>query len=171
MPAKLISILVLCGIAGILLIKFTSVPAIGKFVRTSMDSHQASAKADEILRQNHVDVSRFHRATIFLTTFDPVTNEFLRRKAGIDGTNGIYEERVPQAFWRVRYFRDAEKEEWAVLLRTNGDLHSVWHTLDERTSGANLSKEDARARAEAWLRENKHVDFAQWKLVDATYEK
>jgi len=170
MPGKTIWTIILCGIAGILLLKFTSIPSIGSFVRTSFDSKQAAAKAAEILRQHHVDPSRFHRATVFYTNFDPLTNEFLRRKAGIDGANRIYQDQVPQAFWRVRYFRDAEPEEYAVLLRTNGDLHSVWHTLDERAPGPNLSKEEARARAEAWLRDNKHVNFSQWKLVDSTSE-
>ncbi len=166
MSSKIIWTLVLCGIAGILLVKFTSTPSIGSFVRTSIDSKQAAAKADEILRQNHGDASRFHRTAVFLNNFDDITNEFLRRKIGIEGANRIYENQVPQSFLRVRYFRDAEKEEYVVLLRTNGDLHSVWHTLDERTPGAKLSKEEALARAEAWLRDNKHVDFSQWKIVD-----
>ncbi len=171
MSSKIIWTLLLCGIAGILLLKFTSIPSIGSYVRTSLDSKQAAAMADEIPLQIHVDPSRFHHAVIFLTTFDDVTNEFLRRKVGIDGANSIYESQVPQAFWRVRYFRDSEPEEYAVLLRPNGDLHSVWHTLDERSSGPNLTKDEALARAESWLRDNKHVDFAQWTLVDATSEK
>jgi membrane protease YdiL (CAAX protease family) len=163
--------LILCAIAGIFVIKFASIPSIGSFVRTSLDSKQAQAEAEVILRGRHVDPSKFHRATVFFTNFNDFTNEFLRRKIGIDGANRIYENQVPQAFWRVRYFLDGEKEEYAVLLRTNGDLLSVWHTLDERTSGPNLTKEEARARAEAWLRENKHIDFTQWKLVDSISEK
>ncbi len=168
---KMVWTLVLCGVAGLLLVKFTKVPSIGSFVRTSLDSKQAAAEADEILRQKHVDPSKFHRAVIFLNNFDDVTNEFLRRKVGIEGANLIYENQVPQSFWRVRYFLDGQQEEYAVLLRTNGDLHSVWHTLDERAAGPNLTKEEAFARAEAWLREIKHVDFAQWKLVDSNSEK
>jgi membrane protease YdiL (CAAX protease family) len=171
MSLKICWTLVLCGIAGVLLVKFTSIPAIGSFVRTSIDSKQAAAEADEILRQRHVDVTRFHRADVFLANFNDLANEFLRRKVGIDGANRIYENQVPQAFWRVRYFRDAEPEEYVVLLRTNGGLHSVWHTLDERAPGPDLTKEEALARAEAWLRENKQVDFGQWNLVDANSEK
>jgi membrane protease YdiL (CAAX protease family) len=171
MPHKIIWTLVVCGIAGILLIKFTSIPSIGSFVRTSIDSKQAAAEADEILRQKHVDPSRFHRAAIFLANFNDLNNEFLRRKVGIAGANRVYENIVPQAFWRVRYFRDSDPEEYAVLLRTNGDLHSVWHTLDERASGPNLTKDEARTRAENWLRVNKNVDFTKWKLVDANSDK
>ncbi|HUK30278.1 MAG TPA: CPBP family intramembrane glutamic endopeptidase, partial [Candidatus Acidoferrum sp.] len=112
MPRKIIFTLVACGIAGVLLLKFTSLPSIGGFVRTSIDSKQATAEADEILSQKHVDGSKFHRATIFLENSNDLTNEFLRRKVGIEGANRIYENIVPQVFWRVRYFRDAEPEEY-----------------------------------------------------------
>jgi membrane protease YdiL (CAAX protease family) len=171
MSRKIILALAVCGIAGILLLKFTSIPSIGSFVRTSIDSEQAASEADEILRGKQIDPAKFHRATIFLANFNDLNNEFLRRKVGIEGANRIYENIVPQAFWRVRYFRDSEPEEYAVLLRTNGDLHSVWHMLDERAAGSNLTKEVARVRAEDWLRANKHVDFVQWNLVDANSEK
>jgi membrane protease YdiL (CAAX protease family) len=180
MSAKLISILVLCGIAGILLTKFTSVPSIGNFVPTFIDSSQATAKADEIMRIQHLDPSRFHRAAVFVSNFDPVAqefridpvvNEFLRRKIGIEGANRIYHSRVPQAFWRVKYFRDSEKEEYAILLRSNGDLYSIWRTLDERTPGAKLTKEEAEKIAESWLRATRSLDFSQWDLVEYTSEK
>jgi len=167
MPSRAIWTLILCGVLGAALVATTHSRTIGDFLRVSMDARQAAAKADDELRSHHVDVSRFHRAVIFITNFDPLANEFLRRKVGIEGTNEIYEHQVPGAFWRVRYFRDSEKEEYAVLFRADGELHSVWHTLEENTPGATLTKEEALARAEAWLRENKHMDLAAWRLVDS----
>jgi membrane protease YdiL (CAAX protease family) len=180
MSPKLIWALVLCGIAGILLIKFTPVSSIGNFIRTSIDSRQASAKADDVMRQQHLDPSKFHRAAVFVSNFDPIAqefqidplvNEFLRRKVGIERANRIYESQVPQAFWRVKYFRDSEKEEYAVLLQSNGELYSIWRTLDERTPGAKLTKDEADKLAESWLRLNRSVDFSQWDLVEYTSEK
>jgi hypothetical protein len=180
MSRKIILTLFVCGIAGVLLVKFTSIPSIGSFVRTSIDSKQAGAGADEILRQKHVDASKFHRATVFVPNFDPIAqafqfdplvNEFLRRKIGIEGANRIYQSQVPQAFWRVRYFMDSEKEEYAVMLQSRGEVYSIWHTLDEQKSGPKLSKEDARKIAESWLRSSRSVDFSQWDLVEYTSEK
>ncbi|MFZ0821614.1 MAG: CPBP family intramembrane glutamic endopeptidase [Candidatus Acidiferrales bacterium] len=180
MSAKLIWTLILCGIAGILVIKFASTPAIGSFVRTSLDSKQAAAEADDILREKHVDPSKFHRATAFVSNFDPIAqefqidplvNEFLRRKVGIESANRIYQSQVPQGFWRVRYFKSSEKEEYAVILQSSGQLYSVWHSLDERTPGAKLTKEEALARAESWLRSNRSIDFSQWELVEYSSEE
>lgn len=160
--------LVLCGAAGLVILFAAHPRAIGDFVRVPVNRPQAIAAADDVLRQWHVDPSRFHRAVVFLSNFDPLGNEFLRRKIGIDGANRVYEQQVPQIFWRVRYFLDSDPEEYAVLFRAdNGSLHSVWHNLDELTAGAKLRKEEAQARAEAWLRDNKHTDLSAWHLVGA----
>src|SRR5262249_5227290 len=85
--------------------------------------------------------------------------------------NDIYAKRVPGALWRVRYFQDSQPEEYAVVLRPDGTLHSLRHQLAEAAPGAFLSKEDAVARAEKFLREQKHIDLSQWSLVDSDSEK
>ena len=72
------------------------------------------------------------------------------------------------AFWTVRYFRDSQNEEYFVVLKPDGSLHSLHHTLDEKTSGANLSKEEALALAEAYLRDQKQIDLSVWNLVDSS---
>src|SRR5262249_18809247 len=75
------------------------------------------------------------------------------------------------ALWRVRYFQDAQAEEFAVVLRPDGSVHSFRHNLAEGTPGALLSKEDAISRAEKFLREEKRVDLAGWTLVDSDSTK
>ena len=81
--------------------------------------------------------------------------------------NRIYRDEVPAAFWTARYFRDSQKEEYFVVLRPDGTLHSVHHTLAEAAPGPNLTKEEAEARAENFLRDSKKIDLSQRKLVDA----
>jgi membrane protease YdiL (CAAX protease family) len=169
-PAS-IWVLTVCGIAGIALLASTHTQSIGDFVRSTIDARVAGAKADEILRQRNVDPARYHRAVIFLSNLDSDATEFLTQKVGIAGTNRIYQQQVPEVFWRVRYFRDSDPEESAVLFRVDGGLHSVWHTLAEGAAGANLSKDDAMALAQNWLRDNKHMDFAAWRLADEKSQK
>jgi hypothetical protein len=44
----------------------------------------------------------------------------------------------------------------------------VHHTLEEKTPGAKLAREEAQAKAETYLREEKKLDLQQWKLVDSS---
>jgi hypothetical protein len=58
-----------------------------------------------------------------------------------------------------------------VVLMPDGSLHSVHHTLDEKAAGANLSKEEAQARAEVFLRDRKDVNLQDWNLVETHSDK
>ncbi len=165
-----------CGALGIVLLWAVKPQSVGDFVRFSVDGRQAEARADQVLREHNVDPSGYRRAATVQYTANPLINEFLRRSVGIAGANHIYEERVPPALWAVRYFRDSEKEEYLVVLRPDGTEHSVHHTLAESAPGANLSKEEALARAEAFLRDDiaakaSGYDPAQWRLVESTSDK
>jgi hypothetical protein len=102
---------------------------------------------------------------------DPVTNEFLRERVGVARLNEILATQVPGALWRVRYFRDSQPEEYAVVLKPDGSLHAVRHTLADEAPGASLSKEEAVARAEKFLREEKKIDLSQWSLVESNSDK
>ncbi len=145
--------------------------AIGDFVRFSINSRQAVARADDILHERGVDTASYQHAATVQYTFDGVVNEYLRRSIGIAAANKIYREQVPSAFWSVRYFRDSQKEEYNVVLLPDGEEHSVHHTLAESTPGANLSKEDAQAKATAYLILTKGLDLANWKLIQAQSNK
>jgi hypothetical protein len=124
-----------------------------------------------VLNGMRIDPASYHHAATLTYTFDEYTNEYLRRAIGIAAANRIYRDEVPSAFWAVRYFRDSQKEEYLVVLQPDGALHSVHHTLDEKAPGANLPKEEAQARAETYLRDEKKVDLAGWNLVETHSDK
>jgi membrane protease YdiL (CAAX protease family) len=162
--------LILCGVAGIAVFASTRTQMVGDFARSSMDAKQAAAAADNVMQEQHVNPALYHRAAIFLSQLDSEATDFLVSKIGVEKTNQIYRQQIPEVFWRVRYFRDSDAEEFVVLFRANGEFHSFWHTLDERTAGAKLSKDDAIKLAQDWLRTNKQIDFSTWRLVDAKSE-
>ncbi len=171
MSTRALSILIACGILGAALLAGVKREAIGDFVRFAIDAKQATSRGNEELRKINVDPNSFHYATTITYTFDDYTNEYLRRAIGLAATNRVYRDQVPSAFWTIRYFRDSQKEEYFVVLKPDGSLHSVHHTIDEKTPGANLAKEEAQARAEAFLRDAKGVNLADWNLVDAQTDK
>jgi hypothetical protein len=169
-PARYIRTLAVCGMVGIALAASTHIPKVGDFARASMDARQAAAAADDVIQKQHVNPALYHRATIFLPNFDSEATDFLVEKIGVEKANQIYQQQIPQVFWRTRYFRDSDAEEFVVLFRANGEFHSFWHTLDERTAGPKLAKDDAIKLAQDWLRANKQIDFSAWRLVDAKSE-
>lgn len=156
------------GIAAVLTIR----PArVGDDVRFSINRAEAEERAARVLEQRGVDVSQWRRAAIVVDTFDGTRLEYLRRQMGLQRTRELFGERVPSVFWRVRFFRDSQREEYGIVLRPDGALHAVHHQLAEAAPGASLSKEEAQARAEAWLLQAKMLDFSRWRLVEAESDK
>jgi len=171
LSARALGILAVCGVAGVSLVWGPRTAKIGEFVRFSLHASQAQARADDILRQQRVDPGRYLRAATVQHRFDPLVNEYLRRSIGIEAANKIYQEQAPAAYWTVRYFRDSEREEYLVVLRPDGALHAVRHTLAAEATGPNLTKEAAQARAETYLLQAKMLDLGQWNLIETRSDK
>ena len=171
LSAGAIGFLAICVIAGGLAAWKFKQPHIGDYLRISVDSKEAVVRADKVMRQHGQNPNTFIHATEMVYTPDPLTNEFLRRRMSVAEINKIYEQRVPGALWLVRYFRDSQPEEFSIVLKPDGTLHSFRHTLAEAAAGPTVSKEEAVAIAEKYLREEKQIDLTQWKLVDSTSEK
>jgi hypothetical protein len=166
MSSRALAALLACGVLGAVLLIGVKRETIGDFVRFRIDAQEATIRADQVLREHKVDPASYQHAATVTYTFDGYTNEYLQRKIGIAAANRIYRDRVPSAFWTIRYFRDSQNEEYLVVLRPDGSLHALHHTLDEKAPGANLSKEEALARAEAYLRDQKKLDLSDWNLVE-----
>jgi hypothetical protein len=171
MSRHALAALIACGVLGAAILLGAKREAIGDFVRFQINPQEATVRASEVLRQRKIDPATYHHTATTTYTFDGYTNEYLRRAIGIPAANRIYRDQVPSAFWAVRYFRDSQNEEYLVVLKPDGSLHSVHHTLDEKAPGANLPKEEAQARAEVYLRDEKKVNLADWNLVETHTDK
>jgi membrane protease YdiL (CAAX protease family) len=171
LSARALGFVVALGTAGALLAYAAKPQAVGETAKFSITARQASARANDVLRGRNVDPAGYRSAAVFVSTFNGIAAEYIRRHAGLSGVKRIYGEKLPFAFWSVRFFRDSEKEEYRVVLRLDGSLHSVHHELEEKAPGASLSKEEAQARAQAWLRDEKKLDLSKWKLAESKSEK
>jgi len=167
----MLGFLAICLVVGSILLWRLKPETIGDYLTLSTDSRSARSMADQIMRRRGLDASSFYHAAVFADIADPVTNEFLRQRLGTAPVNEIYAHQVPAALWRVRYFRDSQPEEFAIIVRPDGTLHSVRRTLAEEAPGASLSKEEAIARAQKFLSDEKKVDLKDWDLVDSTSDK
>jgi membrane protease YdiL (CAAX protease family) len=171
LSAGAIGFLVLWVLVGGLLAWRVKRESIGDYLELSTDSRTAVMRADAVLREHGLNPDTFRKGAQFVDTTNPVANEYLRRRMPIAGINKIYGQRVPGALWRVRYFRDSQPEEFAVTLKPDGSPHGFWHTLPEAAKGATLSKEEAVAIAESFLRDKKQIDLSGWKLVESSSDK
>jgi len=167
----MLGFLAICVVIGGALAWRLKPQTIGDYLKLSVNARTVRASADQIMRQRSLDPNSYYHGAIFVDVSDPVVNEYLSQRIGIAGINALYSERVPAALWRVRYFRDSQPEEFAVILRPDGSLHSFRHTLAEDTAGASLTKEEAVARAEKFLREEKKLDVKDWSLVESSSDK
>ncbi|MDP9337563.1 MAG: CPBP family intramembrane metalloprotease, partial [Acidobacteriota bacterium] len=164
-------ILAVCVVIGGLLAWRVKQPVIGDYLKLSADARSVKTRADEVLRQRGVNPGSYHHAVLLANVTDGATNEFLRERVGIARANEIYDKEAPGALWTARYFRDREPEEYIVVLRPDGSLHSVHHTLAEDAQGVSLTKEQAVVRGEEFLRVQKRVDLSQWSLVESKSDK
>jgi membrane protease YdiL (CAAX protease family) len=169
-PGMMLFLAICLAFGGVAIWQFKT-PAVGDYLKLSIDARTARARADAIFRAHGLDPNTYKHATIFADLTDPVTNEFLRQRVGLERLNDIYAKQVPGAVWQVRYFRDGQPEEYSLKLGPDGALLAFHHRLAEDAPGASLSKDEAVAKAENYLREEKKLDLSQWTLVEADSDK
>lgn len=171
LSAGALGFLAVCVIAGGLAAWKFKQSHIGDYLHVSVDAKEAIKRADAVIQQHGLNPNSYIRAAQMVDTTNPIANEFLRRRMSIADINKIYEQRIPGMLWRVRYFRDSEPEEFAITLKPDGSVHAFRHILAEAAKGPTITKEEAVAIAHKFLRDQKQIDFSQWKLVDSTSDK
>jgi len=168
---RMLAFLAVCLVlGGLAAIKLKPV-RLGDYLRVSISGREAALRSSEILRKRGVDPRIYSSVTTFVDVTDPAASEFLRQRVGVEKLNDVYLTQVPGALWDTRFFRDNQAEEYSVILRPDGSLHSMHHDLAEKAAGASLSRDEAIAKASAYLTNEKGIDLAQWSLVDASSKK
>lgn len=143
----------------------------GGFVRVALTRCEAEKIADQALTARNLRPAEWRRVTEFITNFQPADFEYLRRQAGRDAADNTVRERTTTGVWMVRYFQPLKKEEWRVFVNAEGRAFRADHVLDEKTAGANLSQDEARAIATRYAADVQHVDLSRYRALDAASEK
>jgi membrane protease YdiL (CAAX protease family) len=171
LTVSMVGFLAACLVVGGLLAWRLQRESVGDYLKLSIHEQTAVARADAIMKEHGLDPRRFRRAAELVNKMDPTINEYLRRRIPMKEINRIYGEQVPGVLWRVRYFKDSQPEEFAVVLRPDGALQGFWHKLAEKDKGASLDKDAAAKIAEAYLSEQKRIDLEKWTLVEDESKK
>jgi hypothetical protein len=171
LTVSMLGFLAACLVVGGLLAWRLQRESVGDYLRLSIDAQTAAQRADAVMKDHKLDPRGFRRAADLVNRMDPTVNEYLRRRMSVKQINKIYAEQVPGVLWRVRYFKESQPEEFAVVLKPDGALQGYWHTLPEAEKGASLAKEEALGLAEKFLREQKQIELEKWKLVEDESKK
>src|SRR5262249_15435761 len=119
----MLGFLAICLVVGSILLWRLKPETISDYLTLSTDSRSARSMADQIMRRRGLEARSFYHAVVLPDMADPLTNDFWRQRRGPAPENDFYAHQVPAALWRVRYFRDSQPEEFAIIVRPDGTLH------------------------------------------------
>jgi membrane protease YdiL (CAAX protease family) len=171
LTVSMVGFLAACLVVGGLFAWRLQRESVGDYLKLSVHEQTAVAGADAVMKDHGLDPRAYRRAAELVNKMDPTINEYLQRRIPVKEVNRIYDEQVPGVLWRVRYFKDSQPEEFAVVLRPDGALQGFWHKLAEKDKGAVLDKDAATKIAENFLREEKKIDLDKWTLVEDESKK
>ncbi len=148
--SRLLPVGVAAVVAGVLLLKVAPNP--GRGVGATASPAAVRQVAERFLAARGVEPGAWQLAvTARGEVLGPAVRRFLLEHGGV-ALVGQFAREVPQ--WRVRAFRSEEREEWEMDVddRT-GQVVRFQHAIREEAAGPALAEDEARALAEAALRE------------------
>lgn len=160
--------LVLLGVLALVVSVAWQVPRLGDGARLAIGRDEARASADRFAAELGFAPEEWLSVTSFEDWSVGSHTTYLLRRLGTGGTNDILSTELPSYLWQTRYFKSLEREELVVRFDQQGRFHSFDRRLPEEQPGANLSLAEARAVAEAFVREQGRADMLAHELVTAT---
>jgi membrane protease YdiL (CAAX protease family) len=126
------------------------------------DRAASRAVAEEVLRTQGLVTSGMKHAVVFES--DDLARIFLERSLGLERAGELMGRDVLVWYWRHRWFRPQQQEEFAVEVAPTGELVSFSRTLPEALAMPSSDAAAARAAAEVFLR-RASIDLATLELV------
>jgi membrane protease YdiL (CAAX protease family) len=140
-------------------------------VEFAVSAEAALVRARDHLQQAGVGVDSFQSVVSQRTQWDGNDVAYRHAFDGPEAAVQLYRGDLAPAMWRVRFYREQEKEEWQVYLRPeDGSVYTVHHQLPEEAEGADLNKEEAQLLAEDLMRSH-GLDPSRFTLKESSSEK
>ncbi|MBI5649246.1 MAG: GNAT family N-acetyltransferase [Chloroflexi bacterium] len=163
----LITILGLLGLIAALSLYQEAFPEAALELKLSREQIEQRARAYMQARGYQLDGYEF----VLTFNEDSEGSYFMQRTLGVPETNRrVRVDKLPLWYWRARWFKPLQKEEFITRLAPDGTIIGMAHEILESAPGAKLSQDDARARAEKFLTEDRQWNLADWERVTASSE-
>jgi len=124
------------------------------FVNLSFDKSQALTESANYLKALGVDTKKYTQAVIFDS--DEGFNRYFQHASGLAAEEKFIVQHDFDLFrWVVRFFREAQKEEYLVYLSPrSGKVIKFAHLIEDIQPGIDLGKAAAKQKAEMFLQTN-----------------
>lgn len=134
-----------------------------------MNRGQALHSAAKLAQQFNVGPSDYAQAASFES--DQAVQTFVELEAG---GKAAFSQMIKDPYytpytWRVRHFKEFEKNETLFIFKPDGTAYGFIETLSDNTQGATLTSEQAQAIAQQ-AAQNWHITLADYILVEASKE-
>lgn len=128
------------------------------FMDMVVDKSQAMVKAQDYLVNSGISLKGYNKAVVFHD--DEWADRYLQRTLGLQKQeNFLKQEDVDIFYWRVRFFKQYQKEEFIIKVSpVSGKILGVEHLIDDIEPRVDIGKEAARAKAEVFLKQS--ADFS-----------
>ncbi len=133
-------------------------------VNLKLDRDQAAEQAADFLQEQGFSLEGYFR-TVYFDSHEQASI-YLQKTQGIERSNELIREGVPVWYWRVRWFRELEKEGFIVDIDpATGEIIDFSYSILEEAPGERLTFDQARQLAANFVREM-GVDLNEFALKD-----
>jgi membrane protease YdiL (CAAX protease family) len=116
------------------------------------DRSASRTLAERVLRGERIDPSSLRHTAVF--DADDAAKIFLERNLGLEKASVVMRQDVHLWFWRHRWFRSMQEEEYAVDVAPTGQIVAFSHRIPEKHAIPTPDAAAARAIAESFLVRN-----------------
>ena len=145
-----------------------------KFVNLSIERKKALEIAKDYLKSQGINLKDYRWAVVFIT--DDWADRYLQKTIGPMEEEKFLKEQNYELFsWRVRFFKELEKEEYNFNISAKtGQILSFIHLIEETKAIQDIEKEPARLKAEEFLQKRYGLNLEDYEFHEEKikrYEK
>lgn len=122
-----------------------------------IDRTQAKQAAEKILREKNIVLEGEWHTSVITHNGWSQPLEYVWRESGAEKVHSLVGRYLDKPFWVISWRKfdgpvEERAEEWQAWIYPDGSLHELVHKLPEGRVGAKLSREQAIAKAQEWIR-------------------
>ena len=128
---------------------------------------QSNTIAQDFLNQQTLDIQGYNNASGF--SYDSYAKVFLEKELGLDSAQAYFGDPVKLWYWKQRWFKPEQKEEFSIKVTPEGEVIGFQHEIPEEEEGDSLQADSARVLAEAFLQQVMDKNISSLEYVTETH--